>query len=115
MVRFGPVVQGEVPHRPSARLGVAIGTFRLMPGIENVCPTLQAPHELSSWIGLPFTYSTPPMVPVTLPNTGLRSGVQPSYPRIVMLTTLPAGTLKIVVCSHCLVVGFWMKYDTQSG
>src|SRR5215475_5961315 len=32
-----------------------------------------------------------------------------------MLTTLPAGTLKIVVCSHCLVVGFWMKYDTQSG
>src|SRR6266851_9110991 len=34
---------------------------------------------------------------------------------MVTWTVAPAGTLKSVVCSHFLVLGSWMKYDTQSG
>ena len=38
IVSCGPEVHGEVPHRVAVSDGDAIGTFRLMPGIENVCP-----------------------------------------------------------------------------
>src|SRR5215469_15125087 len=109
MTCFGPEVQGDVPHRFAVSDGVPIGTFRSMPGIENVCPTLQPDHELSCVMGLPFSYATLPIVPVTLPKNGLRSGVQPSYPRIVMSTWLPAGTWNNVVCTHALVFGSWTK------
>jgi hypothetical protein len=64
----GPEVQGDVPHRLAVSDGVAIGTFRLSAGIENVCPTLQPDQELSRDVGLPFTSMTLPMVPVTLPQ-----------------------------------------------
>src|SRR5215469_135140 len=77
-VSCGPEVHGEVPHRLAVSDGVAIGTFRLMPGMENVCPTLQPDQELISLTGLPLTYSTPPIVPVTPPKYWFRSGVQPS-------------------------------------
>ena len=53
--------------------------------------------------------------PATLPHTGLRSGVQPSYPRIVTFTVVFAGTAKYVVWSNWPVDGFLMKYETQSG
>ncbi len=67
-----------MPQRFAVSPGDAIGTFRLMPGIENVCPTLQPDQELITVNGLPLTYSTWPIVPVTLPKYGLRNGVQPS-------------------------------------
>ena len=79
IVSCGPDVHGDVPHRLAVSPGEAIGTFRLMPGIENVWPTLQPDQELSTLTGLPFTYAhVPPIVPVTLPQYGFRSGVQPS-------------------------------------
>src|ERR1700739_2919426 len=74
----GPDVHGEVPQRFAVSDGEAIGIFRLMLGIENVCATLQPDHELISLTGLPLTSSPPPVVPVTWPKTGFRSGVQPS-------------------------------------
>ncbi len=74
----GPDVQGEVPHSSAVSDGVAIGTFSPMPGIENVCPTLQPDHELMTETVLPFTLIWLPIVPVTLLHKGLRSGVQPS-------------------------------------
>ena len=49
-----------------------------MPGIENVWPTLQPDQELICETGLPSTSAVPPIVPVTLPQNGFRSGVQPS-------------------------------------
>src|SRR5215831_19883523 len=79
-----PGRHGDVGHSPGLSdwisPGVAIGTFTLMAGIENVCPTLQPDHELMSWYGLPSTYSTLPIVPVTWPQKLLRNGVQPSNP-----------------------------------
>src|SRR5580700_567357 len=77
----GPLVHGEVPHRllfAFSDVGEAIGTLMPRPGMVNVCWTLHCAQEFSCETGLPFTYSTPPMVPVILPQTGLRSGVQPS-------------------------------------
>ncbi len=71
-------MHGELLHRVAVSDGVSIGTFRLMPGIENVCPTLQPDHELSNETGWPSTRAMPPTVPVTWPQNGLRSGVQPS-------------------------------------
>src|SRR5450755_1429267 len=97
---WGPDVHGDAAHKALFSLSVvgdAIATFRPMPGIEKVCPTLQPDHELSTETRCPFTFSTLPTVPVTLPQYGLRSGVQPSYPRIVTFTLLPAGTLNRVV------------------
>src|SRR5579875_717312 len=82
--------QGEVPHRllfSASVVGDATGTFSPSPGIANVCCTEQSAHVLNTekgWEGeavLPLkneTFSTFPIVPVTLPQTGLRSGVQPS-------------------------------------
>ena len=55
-----------------------IGTLSPMPGIENVCPTLQPDHVLMAETGLPLTSSVLPIVPVTRPQYGFRSGVQPS-------------------------------------
>src|SRR5215472_9011421 len=75
MVRCGPAVHGDVPHKFAVSDGVAIGTLRLMLGIENVCPTLQPDQELTTLVGLPSTYATPPIVPVTPLKKGLRSGV----------------------------------------
>ena len=67
-----PGRHGAVGHRPGLTLwispGEAIGTFRLMDGIENVCPTLQPDHELMKLYCLPLTSTTLPMVPVTLPQ-----------------------------------------------
>ena len=40
------------------------------------------------------TCSTSPTVPATLPQSGLRSGVHPSYPWIVTFTLVFAGTAK---------------------
>src|SRR3984957_14363935 len=83
-------VHGEVPHRLLFSLtvvGEATGTLMPRPGIANVCWTEQFAHESKVWIGcvgesvLPLKYetsSTPPVVPATRPQTGLRSGVQPS-------------------------------------
>ena len=86
------MVHGDVAAqvvRESARVGEAIGTFRLMAGIANVCPTLQSAHELMSdtVCGDPravlfllncWTVTVPPMVPRTAPKNLFRSGVQPS-------------------------------------
>ena len=58
--------------------GEAIGTFRLIAGIENVCPTLQPDQELIVVTACRPRAATPPMVPVTPPQKLLRSGVQPS-------------------------------------
>src|SRR5579875_165277 len=77
----GPEVHGDVPHRlllAASVVGEAIGTFRPMPGMENVCATEHSPQELSTCVGLPFTYSTLPTVPLIFPQNGFRSGVQPS-------------------------------------
>src|SRR5262249_18715515 len=79
-----PGEHGDVGHSPGLSAwsspGVAIGTLTLMDGIENVCPTLQPDHELMKLYGLPLTSTTLPRTPVTLPQYGLRSGVQPSNP-----------------------------------
>src|SRR5487761_1570913 len=81
---------GEVPHRLLFSWYVvteAIGTFRPRPGMAKVCCTEQSAHVPNTEIGceadivLPlkyWTFSTPPSVPVTRPQVGLRSGVQPS-------------------------------------
>src|ERR1019366_2785752 len=77
----GPEVQGDVEHRLLFALkvvGDATGTFRPIPRIENVTPTEHCNHEFRNDTGLPFTYSTFPRVPVTFPQYGFRSGVQPS-------------------------------------
>src|SRR5580658_3052658 len=55
IVWCGPEVHGEVPHRFAVSPGEPIGTFSPMPGIENVCPTLQPDQELSDVIILPFS------------------------------------------------------------
>src|SRR5277367_2240808 len=68
IVLRGPEVQGDVPHRVAASPGEAIGTFRLIAGIENVCPTLQPDQELIALTGLPSTSATPPIVPETPPQ-----------------------------------------------
>src|ERR1700744_6369510 len=109
IVLCGPDVHGDVPHRLAVSDGVAIGAFRLMLGIENVCPTLQPDQELICLTGTPSTSSVPPIVPVTRAKYWLRRGVQPSYPRMVMLIRLPAGTENSVVCTHWWVLGSWMK------
>src|ERR1700677_419584 len=80
-VMCGPLVHGEVPHRLLFSLSVvgeAIGMLMPRPGMVNVCCTLQPAHEFSCFTGLPFTYSTPPIVPGTWPNTGLLRSVQPA-------------------------------------
>src|ERR1700677_2768280 len=108
----GPLVHGEVPHRllfSFSVVGEAMGTLRPRPGMANVCWTLHPEYELSSDTGLPFTYSTSPIVPVTWPQIGLRSGVQPSYPSIVTFTLVAAGTSKYVVGTHWGGGGLMMK------
>src|ERR1700722_2875426 len=84
-------VHGEVPHSSLAfSLYVvtdAIGTFRPMPGIAKVCCTEQFAQLSNVASGADGVYDLPvknetssvsPMVPETLPKTGLRSGVHPS-------------------------------------
>src|SRR5258707_11387507 len=78
IVSFGPEVQGEVPHGVAVSPGDAIGTFRLRPGIEKVCPTLQPDQELITLTGLPLTLSVPPMVPPTPAQKLVRSRLQPA-------------------------------------
>src|ERR1700722_19329009 len=122
-----PATQGAVPHSAlfsATVVGDATGTLIPRPGMANVCWTEQLAHESKVCNGcagedvLPLkyeTFSTPPMVPATRPQTGFLSGVHPSYPRIVTFTLVFAGTAKYVVCSKLPVLGFLMKYDTQSG
>src|SRR5580692_4433532 len=102
-------VHGEVPHRLLFSLtvvGEATGTLMPRPGMANVCCTEQFAHESKVVIGvtgpnfLPSKYETfsiSPIVPATCPQSGFRNGVQPSYPRIVTFTRVPAGTSKYVV------------------
>src|SRR6266702_2045179 len=100
---WGPEVHGEVGHKllfAWRLVGEAIGTLSPSPGIEKVCCTAHCAHEFSVETGFPLTYSTPPIVPWTWPQNWLRSGVQPSNPRIVTLTRVFAGTLKSVVWSQ---------------
>ena len=79
IVLCGPEVHGEERAQVRVQIdGDAIGAFRSMPGMENVCPTLQPDHELICETGLPSTSSVLPIVPVTRPKYWLRSGVQPS-------------------------------------
>src|SRR5947209_20102082 len=50
-----PGVHGESLHRLFAErlaFGVATGTYRLRPGIANVCPTLQSDQELMTEVVL---------------------------------------------------------------
>src|SRR5258708_25673374 len=86
-----------------------------MLGGENGWATARLPQEFRVESGVRLTFPTSPAVPVTLPQNGLRSGVQPSYPSMVTLIVVPAGTLNKVVCIHFPVLGSLMKYDTQSG
>ena len=71
-------MHGDVPHRVAVSDGEPMGTLRPMPGIENVCPTLQPDQEFRIVNGLPFSNATLPIVPVTPLHRLLRSGVQPS-------------------------------------
>jgi hypothetical protein len=83
-------VHGEVPHRAlfsSTVVGEATGTLMPRPGMANVCCTEQFAHESKFVTGavgpnvLPLKYETssvPPIVPATCPQSGFRSGVQPS-------------------------------------
>ena len=64
----GPLVHGDVPHRllfAFSVVGEAIGTLMPRSGMVNVCWTLHPDQSSAREIGWPFTYSTPPMVPVT--------------------------------------------------
>src|SRR5271166_2132030 len=65
IVVCGPEVHGDVPHRFAVSGGEPIGTLRLMLGMENVCATLQPDQEFSTVNGLPSSYATLPVVPVT--------------------------------------------------
>src|SRR6266446_10662787 len=56
------VVHGEELHRlfaESSAFGEATGTYRFMPGIANVCPTLQSDQELTTDVVSLVTYSLP--------------------------------------------------------
>ncbi len=56
------MVQGEELHRLFAEswaLGEATGTYRFMPGIANVWPTLQSDHPLMTEVVWSDTYSLP--------------------------------------------------------
>src|SRR5260370_19849282 len=84
-------VHGDVPQRLFAEfcaLGEATGTYKFMPGIANVCPTLQSAHELTedTVCGDPrallsllncCTVTVLPMVPSTALKKLFRSAVQP--------------------------------------
>ena len=106
-------------------VGDATGTLMPRLGIANVCCTEQSAHESNVVSACAVgqwscrcryeTFSASLTTPETLPHTGFRSGVQPSYPRIVTFTVVFAGTAKYVVWSNWPVDGFLMKYDTQSG
>ena len=56
------VVHGEELHRLFAEswaLGEATGTYRFMPGMANVCPTLQSDQESIAEVVWLDTYSLP--------------------------------------------------------
>src|SRR5580704_1928136 len=55
-------VHGEELQRLFAEswaFGEATGTYRFMPGMANVCPTLQLAHELMTEVVWSVTYSLP--------------------------------------------------------
>src|SRR5580704_11816863 len=117
---WGPDVQGEVPHRllaESMAFGEATGMNRFRAGIAKVCATVQPAQELITETGrvgvatplllTTLRFTVPPIVPWTWLQKLFRSGVQPSYPRIVMWTVVPLGIENSVVCTHCLLVGSW--------
>src|ERR1700691_6048022 len=86
-----PATQGAVPHSAlfsATVVGDATGTLMPRPGIANVCWTEQLAHGPrvctagggeTLWPLKYEPFSPPPMVPATRPQTGLRSGVHPSY------------------------------------
>src|SRR5215471_15824092 len=119
---WGPDVQGDTPHRllaESRAFGEATGTNTCSAGIANVWPTVQPAQELITEtlrVGeatpLALTrlrFTVPPIVPWTRLQKLLRSGVQPSYPRMVTWTVVPAGTENSVVWTHFLLEGSCTK------
>src|SRR5690348_2278164 len=113
----GPEVQGDTPHRllaESRAFGEATGTNRCSAGIAKVWATVQPAQELitetfrggvaTPLLLMMLRFTVPPIVPWTWLQKLFRSGVQPSYPRMVMCTLVPAGTENSVVCTHCLVL-----------
>src|SRR5215831_8720135 len=104
ITEWGPDVHGETLHRllaESLAFGEAIGTYRPRDGIAKVCATVQPAQPLiteTRFVGvatplllMTLKVAVPPIVPWIWLQKLFRGGVQPSYPRTVMCTVVPAG------------------------